>query len=300
MTSTPHSPNDRPLISISLMVGGMLIAPMGDTVAKLLSTTLPVVEIAWLRNMLQAALLFPFIHLLHRGWAFRLVSNIKILFVMGTLWILSTMAFYYSISKNPIPNTLAVFFVCPIAVMTLAPLFLGERFRLNQLMAVLISFLGVLLVLQPDRSFDPSILFALLGGICFGCYLMSLRKVSGRMSPLERSFGAGCMALILPFPVVLWLWEWPGWDLAVPLTVLGLTTVISHWLIALASDYADASVYAPFNYVEILSATLLSWIFFRTFPNLWAWVGILIIIGTGLYLMLMERKAAKVDQITLP
>ena len=272
------------------MVAGMLIAPMGDLAAKLLSSSLPVVQIAWLRTLLQALLLFPFIALFCKGWTGRFQSNFPILMLLGTLWAGATLCFFLAISRNPIPNTLAVFFVCPVAVMTLAPMLLGERFRIGGLVAVLASFLGVLFVLRPGGDYHPTILLGFGAGIMYGCYLMTHRKLSRRSGPLERSFFAGVTACILPLPAVLWAWEWPTGEAVMPLLVLSLATMGSHWLIALASQFADASVYAPFNYVEIVGATVLSWIFFRTLPDLWAWIGILIIIASGLYLMWQERK----------
>jgi len=279
------------------MVAGMLLAPAGDVAAKILSSSLPAVEIAWLRTLLQAAILFPFICVFCRGWPRRFAANIRPLMLMGSLWALSTVGFFYAIVKNPIPNALALFFVCPIAVMSLAPSFLGERFRIHRFLGVLVSFLGVLFVLRPGGDYHPSIFASLGAGVCYGCYLMSHRKLIGRSGPLERSFFAGVTALLLPLPFVLWAWEWPGPETAVPLVMLGVATCGSHWLIALASEHADASVYAPFNYVEIVSATALSWVFFRTFPDLWAWVGIAIIIGSGLYLMWRERRDAIADRI---
>ena len=160
-----------------------------------------------------------------------------------------------------------------------------------------VSFLGVLFVLRPGGDYHPSIFFSFGAGICYGCYLMTHRKLTKRSGPLERSFFAGTTALILPLPAVIWLWEWPSAEAAVPLLVLGIGTIASHWLIALASEYADASVYAPFNYFEIVSATVLSWLIFKTFPDLWAWIGIFIIIGSGLYLMWQERRDRPQDSM---
>lgn len=290
MTAPKPVGGDRPWLSIALMVCGMLIAPVGDIAAKLLSASLPVVEIAWLRSVGQVLLLCPFIHALHRSWPRRLASDARTFFLMGSLWAMSTLAFFTAIKHNPVPNSLAVFFVCPIAVTALAPALLGERFRLGRLAAVLAGFVGVLFVLRPGGDYHPTILLSLVAGVCYGLYLMGHRKLSRRIAPLEKTFISGLTSLVLPLPLVLWLWEWPGAQHLPMLAVLALATAGSHYLIALASEFADASVYAPFNYVEIVSATVISWLVFRTFPDLWAWVGIAFVIGSGLYLIWRERK----------
>ena len=87
--------------------------------------------------------------------------------------------------------------------------------------------------------------------------------------------------------------SWPDWGEVRWFLCMGVVAVAAHQMIVLALARVDASVVAPMQYLEIFSATLLGWWIFGDFPDAMKWLGISIIIGSGLFIIARERKAAR-------
>jgi len=147
----------------------------------------------------------------------------------------------------------------------------------------------VLVVLQPTTdAFNATILFAILAGASYAFYIMTTRKVSNVVSPLVTLLYTAIVGMIVMSFVVPAFWLEPtpqGWLI---MAVMGACAAIGHFLIILACEFASASLVAPFNYVEIVGATLFSFFVFGYFPNLMVWIGIAIICASGVYISVME------------
>jgi drug/metabolite transporter (DMT)-like permease len=292
---TTGLPADRPLAGIALMVGAMLVVPLLDGCAKILSQDYSVFQVSWARFAFHFVWLLPLISLRgHRWW--RLPPFPWTQFARSLFLLLATVSFFYSIRTNPIPNALALLFVSPLIVAVLSPLLLREQFRPGRLMAALTGFAGVLIVLRPaSDAFNPTALFALVAGFFYAMYIIATRRLANRVPPLLtllHTAVAGFVVLSLIMPAV---WVWPdfrSWQL---MALMGLFAATGHFMILKSCELAAASLVAPFNYVEIVGATAVSYFLFGYFPDLWVWLGVAIIAGSGLVVSMQEFRASRTN-----
>jgi len=224
----------------------------------------------------------------------------------------ATLCFFSAIQVMPIADALAIFFVMPLIVTLLAPWILGEAAGWRRLIAVTVGMVGAVIIIQPSHEvFGWRAILPLGTAINFSFYLMFTRKlarstVAGEgLSPLLMQFWSGFFGLILTALAILLLqplnWEvfalswpepWQWWRLV----LVGFLAAVGHLIMTAAFKYADASVLAPFQYVELIVAALLGWWLFGDIPTLSTWLGTLILVGSGLYIFQRERRLAKANQ----
>ena len=291
---TPANHPDRPLAGIVIMVAAMLLLPVLDLCAKILSQLdYHVLQVSWLRFTAHLLWMLPILMLVRQDWTTP-PARLGLQLARGACLLLATIFFFVAISHNTIPNSLALLFVSPLIVTLLSPALLGESVGIRRLLATATGFVGVLVVLQPQAAdFQPSILFALLAGVCYSFYIILTRKLTAASSPVVMLFYTalvGCIALLPAMPAV---WSTPdrfGWML---IAVMGGTAAIGHFLVIIACRMAPASLLAPFNYTEIIGATALSYVFFSYLPEAHVWLGVGIIALSGLYTSYRETRANK-------
>ncbi|MEH6651634.1 MAG: DMT family transporter [Motiliproteus sp.] len=283
----------RPLLGIGLMILGMMLVPLLDACAKVLSRDYPVLEITWARFMFHFLWLLPVVHWQRLPW-WRMPSMPGIQVIRSLFLTFATLLFFLAIKDNPIPNALALLFISPLVVTLVAPFALGESFDGKRAGAAVMGFVGVLVVLRPTSdAFQPSVLFALAAGISYACYLMATRKLANRSAPLLTLFYTAIAGLLLLSLMVPAVWVTPdakGWGV---MALMGLFAAAGHYMIIRACEYASASLLSPFNYTEIIGATSVSYLLFGYFPDAMVWIGIAIISISGIYVSMLEYRSNK-------
>ena len=278
------------MLGILLMILGMIVIPLLDVFAKILAAQYPVLQVTWGRFVFNVIWLIPFIIWQKEKW-WAMPKHPWIQIFRGLCLLSSTFFFFLSIKTNPIPNALALLFVSPLIVTLLSPFILGEKFGLKRLLATLFGFIGVLIVLQPNSDqFQPSLLFALIAGLSYALYILVTRKISTSSSPLMTLFYTAVVGTVAITPWVPMIWVPPDSEAVLLFAAIGLIAATGHFLVILSCRYAPASLVSPFNYTEIIVATMLSYLFFDYLPNAIVWLGIAIICVSGIYISLREIK----------
>ena len=280
---------DRPLVGILLMVAAMSVVPFMDALAKHLSDAIPVLQVVWARYFFHFCLIFP-VALVRYGPRRLVPARPLLQLVRGGLLLGSTVLFFAAISAMPLADALALVFVSPLIVTALSPWVLGEAVGTRRKVAVLVGFLGALLIVRPGfGSLQWPALLALAAGVVFGFYLLATRRLSGSAPPLVTlTYSAAAGALIMSC-VVPAVWVAPSAGQLGAMALMGVIAAGGHFLLIKAFDFAPASLLAPFTYSEIIVTTLLGLVFFGDFPEAWTWAGIAVVIGSGLYISLRER-----------
>jgi len=289
--STAGRAGERPLAGIGLMALGVSIVPLMDGIAKYLSADYPVMQIVWGRFTFHLLWLLPLLLLSLPRHERRIPQRPLLQLVRGGFLLGATLFFFGAISFMPIANALSLLFISPMVCTLLSPWLLREHVGFWRWLAVGMGFLGALIVIRPGFGvFQWASLLALGAGALHGCYLVSTRILSGSTNPLITLFytaivGAAAMSLIAPF-----VWVTPdarGWLLFV---LMGLIAAVGHFLIIRSFDRAPAPVVAPVGYVEIVMATIVGYVLFRDFPDAWTWVGIAVIVGSGVLISVREHR----------
>ena len=271
------------------MLVAMIMVPLLDLFAKLLIHDYPVLQVAWARFAFHTLWLLPLLFWQRLHW-WHLPARPGYQLVRSLLLTITTLSFFAAIRDNPIPNALTLLFVAPLVVVMIAPFWLGESFDWQQGIAALCGFTGVLLVLRPDTDFHPSLLFALVAGIAYACYIMITRKLSHSTEPLLTLFYTAVVGLLVLSPLVFGVWVELDLRAIAMMAAMGLFAAVGHFLIIQACEYATASQLSVFNYFEIIGAITISYLAFGYWPSMDVWFGMLVISLSGLYISWREIR----------
>ena len=300
-TSQNVTPPQNVTQGMLLMVGGMAILPMLDACAKWLGQSLPASEVSAGRFLIQMSLLTPLFYLM--GYRLRLASFNLYEAARGFCLAMATWLFFVALKSLPMAEAISIFFIEPMILTILAALILGERIRIRRIIAIITGFMGAVIVIQP--SFDifgwPALL-PLGTAFFFALYMIITRVVAQAKHPIEAQISMSFFALITIFILAgindytameAREWRMPTaleWGV---LCILGLVATTGHLMVVFALQRADAGLLAPFQYLEVVTASLLGYLIFGDIPSQTTIFGVTIIIGSGLYLIHRERLATK-------
>ena len=270
------------------------ILPFMDTIAKYLSSELSFFQITWARYFFTVLFTLPFMFFFFRKnltWS----TQPKLQIFRGLTLLFANILFFYSISIISMAKALTLAFVAPLITTALSPIFLGEKVGVRRWSAVIIGFVGSLIVIQPGFiEFNLASISALGTGFFYGIYLVITRKLHSSDSPLLTLLLTGVVGAVLTsfFVPVVWInLTFNQWSL---LALMGIFACLGHLFLILSLKYADASKLAPFGYFEIVTNVILGYYFFGDVPHYWTWVGLSIIVCSGIYIFLRERVTADI------
>ena len=218
-------------------------------------------------------------------------SKPKLQLFRGLILLCANMLFFYAISIISLTKALTLAFVAPLIVTALSPFILGEIVGYRRWLAVIIGFIGSLIVIRPGLiEFNLATLAALGTGFFYGIYFIITRKLHTADSPLLTLLITGVVGAIILSAYMPFSWIEPNPNQWLFMFFIGLCASVGHFFLILSLKYADASKLAPFSYFEIVTNVIIGYYFFSDFPDIWTWVGLLIIINSGIYISIRERS----------
>lgn len=274
------------------MLAAMTLLPIMDGLAKGLSESYPVTQIVWARYFFHLAFMVPVLLLRYRLRAL-VPRRLGLQLLRGGLLLAATVLFFFGLSMLPQATVLALFFVSPAVVTVLAPWLLGESVGRWRVVAVIVGFLGVILILRPGTAaVGWGAALAIAAGVIHGFYMMYTRRLAGSAPPLvtlgyTAVIGAVVMSVLMPF---VWVPPKSG-DFGVMVT-LGVLAAGGHFLLIKAFDHAPANWLAPLGYAEMVTAVIYGYLAYGHLPDAYTWAGIAVIVGAGLWISLRERRLA--------
>ena len=276
---------------ILLILLAMIIIPIMDGLAKVLTVDYPIAEVVWGRYFFHLLYLLPVV-IFRYGPSALLPRHMGLQIIRGGLLLSSTIFFFAAIAEMPLADSLALVFIYPVIVTALSSVLLGEKVGIRRWVAVSVGFLGALVIIRPGfNNIDTGTIYAIAAGAFYAFYVIATRKLSGSAPPLvtltfTALLGAVIMSAWVPFE-----WVAPNnFDWAL-MAVMGACAALGHFLLIKALDHAPASVLAPFGYSEIIMATIIGFVVFGDFPDKITWLGVGVIILSGVYISMRERKA---------
>lgn len=288
--STPLSGVNQPLKGIALIVLATLLFSTHDTLSKYLSGFYPIVMVVWVRYVVHTVLM-ACIFMPSAGLRVLRTKRPK-LQVMRALCLLGTSLFFTTgLMFIPLAEATAVNFLAPLLITALSVPLLGEHVTRKQWAAVLVGFVGVLIIVHPGGElFTPASLLPLCSALCFAFYQLLTRMVSAYDSPTTSNFFAGLFNTLVMSALVPVFWKAPELKHLLLMLALGTCGMLAHLLLTQAYRFAAPAMLAPFSYCQIVFAGLLGFLVFDHAPSLMAQLGITVICLSGLAAAWQQRQ----------
>jgi len=302
--SQPQS-QQNPLQGMAIMAGAMIVLPAMDAIAKYMATfeSMSPGQVTFYRFFFQLVCTLPLLFVLFR-WKALHAKRPWMNLLRGVLHGAASLLFFVAVKYMPLADVFAIYFVEPFMLTAMSALFLGDKVGWRRWTAIVVGFGGAMIVIQPSYEFFG--LKALLPVFCaflYSLYLFLNRAIGEADSPLTMQTMAGIGGTLF-MAVALFGGNAVGiadFEISLPSSLLGLVLLLilgslsgyAHLLVVRAFRLAPLSLLAPFQYFEIISATVLGYALFNDFPTVSKWIGIAIIVASGLFIIWRERLQSK-------
>lgn len=314
---------DSSTFGIFFILVGMAAISVNDMLIKQLSGGYPLHQLVFTRSAIGLAFSIVFLHL-EGGWSLLKTSTPGLHALRALMVVVSNMSFFAAIAVLPLAETTALFFAAPLMITLLSIPILGEKVGPMRLSAVLVGFVGVLIMQRPWQSLADTdvnrivLLLPVLAALTYAINQVMTRKlgVSSKASALaiyiqvtfifvsslfylfagDGRFAEGAQNGAVVFLLRAWIWpEAADWPL---LLGLGFLSAIVGYSLSQAYRVGSAATVAPFEYVGLPLAVFWGYVIFGELPDLAVTIGIVLIMGAGLFVFLRERSLAR--RITRP
>jgi len=265
-----------------------------DSTAKYLVVreAVPVAQVTWLRFVghvvFSAVVLWPFALRPSLRSAKPLVQVLR-----SALMVVTTGFNFVALRYLQLDQTVTIFFLTPLLVAAMAGPLLHEWVGWHRVLAIIVGFLGVLVVMHPGLGgLRWAMLLVLVATFGYALYNIATRYLAAFDPPEVTQTYTPLAGAIVMAPFALAAWQWPQDALVWLLFAsLGFWGGLGHWLLILAHRHAPAPVLAPFIYLGLIWMSVAGLLIFGDVPTLWTLSGAAIVILSGLYLLARERKA---------
>nr|WP_092368796.1 DMT family transporter [Cribrihabitans marinus] len=306
--------SNNPAAGIAFVIAGVFTISVNDMLIKQLSGDYPLHQIVFTRSGIGLLFSLALVRI-EGGWSILKTRQPGLHLLRGLLIVIANMTFFVALAALPIAEATALFFVAPLFITLLSVPILGERVGPMRLGAVLVGFGGVLLMQRPWQSgaaLDVPrlvLLLPVLAALTYALMQLLTRKlgVAMKASALavytqgmflaisvgfflvagDGRFATGTESTSLQFLLRAWTWpDDPDWPLFL---VLGMNSAVVAYCLSAAYRMADAATVAPFEYVGLPLAVFWGWMIWSELPGWQVWLGMMLIVGAGLFVFLRER-----------
>ncbi len=300
--------DQRPLAGILFLMLGTTLFPMQDVIIKSISGGYAVHEIVFFRGLFALPLVLVIVHF-DSGLGALKLGSLRLQLFRSAAGFTSYLVYYMALATLGMAETASITFSTPLFVTIMAVPFLGETIGWQRWAAVCIGLLGVVVMMQPGMGvFEPASLLALMAAISYASAIIATRKLGnttngGTVTLFSTVFFmlcGGVLGLIFAgaesgsaHPSVAFLfhpWVWPEGRDWLLLMGLGCISAVGFYALTQAYRLADASVVTPFEYTYLPWAVLWGYVFFGALPGLHTWIGLVLIVGAGLFVIYREAS----------
>ncbi|HSS70143.1 MAG TPA: DMT family transporter [Casimicrobiaceae bacterium] len=272
------------------LLAGLCLSSL-DATAKYLVRDHDLFLVVWARYAGQMLVVTPFAWQ-RGGPGFWRTQRLGMQLLRSAFLLVATFCFFGGLRYLPLAEASAIIFLTPVLVVVLSGPLLGERPDRTRWIAVITGFVGIMILVRPGSAiFHPAALLLVVAAVCNALFFVITRKLvdENAYATLFYSALVGTVGLSLALP-----WEvgdsTAGWREALMLVLLGLLAGLGHWFVIGAYRLAPASLLTPLAYLQIIWATSYGYLIFGQLPDRWSALGMAIVVGSGLWLALQERR----------
>lgn len=283
-----NAPSDT--IKGALWMGGSLVSLAAMAVGgRELSGELTTVQILFWRSLVSIVLIAAL--LTHFGWGQVRTGSVKVHAIRSVMHFGAQFCWFFAIAMIPLVEVFALEFTSPIWLAAMAAVFLGERLTTPRILAVVLGFIGVLVILQPGVSGSLSLgsLAALGAAVGYATTHVTTRLLAQRDTPLCVLFYMAAIQMPLGLLVALTDWRWPdaaSWPWIVG---VGLASLSAHYTLTRAMKLVEATVAGPMGFLRLPLIAAVGYMFYGEALELAVVIGALLICS-GIVLNLRDAE----------
>ena len=277
-----------------------LTAALMATGVKFLSNDLNPYTISFFRCFIGLIIVLPFVA--RNKFQALKSKNIKLQFFRSFINVISMITWFSAIGIMHLEKATALGFTAPLFTTILAVIILKEVIKMHRITALLIGFLGVLIIIRPGYlPLDFATLLMLTASLSFSFVLIMVKKLSDVDSSLTIIFYHLLFMTPITFIITIFFWEGINFSQLLIFILMASAGLISHWCLAQAFKLSDTTFVMPLQFTKLIWASIIGFYIFSELPNIWTWFGGIIIFVSVIYITYREatvkQKAPSTKQI---
>jgi len=288
--------NKSVLNGIGLMIVATILFSIMHATIKHMSSSMHPFEIAFFRNLFGIIVIAPWF--IKYGLEPLKTKKIKLHMARSFFNVIAMLSFFYSLSIAPLADVASLAFTAPLFASILAVFFLKEIIGIKRIIAIILGFIGAIIVIDPVySSINNGHIFTLLSASVWSVSLIII-KILGRT---ESSVTITSYMVIIMIPLsgiaALFYWQTPTINDLLFLMIIGISGTTAQMLLAQALRQGDTSIIMPFDFLKLVWAVGIGYLFFFEVPSLNTWLGSIIIFLSTLYIAYREKVLSDKNKI---
>ena len=281
------------ILAIILMIVSGLCFVIMHSAVKFLSQEIHPFEIAFFRNVFVALVLAPII--ISHGCKIFVTKQPKIHIYRILLNSVALICFFYGLSITALAEATALGFTVPIFATLLSILFLKEKIRLRRFTALIVGFIGTLVVLRPDISIEIGSLFIILSSVLWSICLIFIKQLTKTDNAITISLYAGIGLVPATLFVAIPVWTNPTIHQILILFFISFAGTLAQTLMNSAFERGEVAMLLPFDFLRLIWSALLGYTLFFETPEITLWLGGILILGSTCYIAWREMRLKKIN-----
>ena len=281
------------LVSVALLaIGATLFGSIMGAGVKFLSDDLHPITICFYRCLMGLIIITPFVA--KNNFQALQTDNMRLQIFRALINIISMICWFSAIGMMHFEKATALGFTTPLFTTVLAVLILGEVIRFHRTAALLLGFIGILIIIRPGyMPFEFGTILMLVASLSFSFVLIFVKKLSATDSSLTIIFYHLLYMTPAFFILSLFYWENINLNQLIIFSLMGASGLLSHWCLAQAFKMSDTTFVMPLQFTKLIWASLIGLFIFSEQPDIWTWIGGIVIFISVVYITYREAFKKK-------
>ena len=287
------------LIVVALLaIGATFFGSFMGAGVKFLSDDLHPIIICFYRSLMGLILITPFV--VRNNFRALQTKNMRLQIFRASINVISMICWFSAIGMMHFEKATALGFTTPLFTTVLAVIVLGEVIRFHRTAALLLGFIGIIIIIRPGYvPFEFGTILMLVASFSFSFVLIFVKKLSATDSSITIIFYHLLYMTPVFFILSLFYWENINLNQLIIFTLMGASGLLSHWCLAQAFKMSDTTFVMPLQFTKLIWASLIGLFLFAEQPDIWTWVGGVIIFISVVYITYREAFKKKGTQKTI-
>jgi len=282
----------HPLKGVIFFMTAIFLISVVDTVCKVFTKDLHSIQLVW--GYFVGINLTLWVFFLFKGEKF---SNLRrterplLQIIRPAFLVCSISSLFIGLTYLPIAEATVIGFVAPLFITALSVPILKEHVDIHRWSAVAIGLVGVIIIIRPGGDlWHLASVMPLLGALFFALFQIITRLLAATERTHTTLFYTGLGGLAWSSLIVPFVWETPSITHIFVFLSTGAMGAMAHLCMISAFDRAEASLLAPYNYTKLIWVSVLGYLIFNDVPSLDMWIGAIIIVSAGFYVLYREKN----------